>query len=103
MKQIAITKNFLFAKEFQENDNINKRNNIADWDQNDKIKKEFESIGFFVGEHPLKSNLGILKQYKVLSYVDLKTNNKRNEGMIAGTMISIQEKKKQQKAARMLL
>ena len=86
--------NFLFAKEFQENDNINKRNNtLADWDQNDKIKKEFESIGFFVGEHPLKSNLGILKQFKVISYIDFKINNKLNEGMIAGTLISIQEKK----------
>ena len=86
--------NFLFANEFQENDNINTRNNtLADWDQNDKIKKEFESIGFFVGEHPLKSNLGILKQFKVISYIDFKKNNKLNEGMIAGTLISIQEKK----------
>ena len=86
--------NLLFDKEFQENDNINKHNNtIADWDQNDKIKKEFESIGFFVGEHPLKSNLGILKQFKVLSYIDFKIDNKSNEGMIAGTLISIQEKK----------
>ena len=65
--------NLLFDKEFQENDNLNKHNyTIADWDQNDKIKKEFESIGFFVGEHPLKSNLGILKQFKVLSYIDFK-------------------------------
>ena len=66
---------------------------VTDWDQNDKIKKEFESIGFFVGEHPLKSNLEILKQFKVLSYIDLKITNKSNEGMIAGTLISIQEKK----------
>ena len=86
--------NLLFANEFQENDTNNKYNNtIADWDQNDKIKKEFESIGFFVGEHPLKSNLGILKQFNVLSYIDFKAVNKSNEGMIAGTLISIQEKK----------
>ena len=86
--------NLLFDKEFQENDNINTYNNtILDWDQNDKIKKEFESIGFFVGEHPLKSNLGVLKQFKVLTYIDFKTLNKSNEGMIAGTLISIQEKK----------
>ena len=44
---------------------------VTDWDQNDKIKKEFESIGFFVGEHPLKSNLGILKQYNIICYDDL--------------------------------
>ena len=37
-----------------ENDQTNiKEFNILDWDKNEKIKKEFESIGFFVGEHPL--------------------------------------------------
>ncbi len=86
--------NLLFSQEFEENDNTYKHDNIvSDWDQKDKIKKEFESIGFFVGEHPLKSNLEILKQFKVLSYVDLKNNEKSQEGMIAGTLISIQEKK----------
>ncbi len=86
--------NLLFSKELQENSRINQNNNVvADWDQNEKIKKEFESIGFFVGKHPLKSNLGMLKQFKVCSYVDLKINNKSKEGMIAGTLISIQEKK----------
>ena len=86
--------NLLFSQEFQESQNTNIHNNaVVDWDQNEKIKKEFESIGFFVGEHPLKSDLGILKQYKVFSYVDFKINNKSKEGMIAGTLISIQEKK----------
>ena len=86
--------NLLFSSELQENNNTKMHDSIVtDWDQNDKIKKEFESIGFFVGEHPLKSNLEILKQFKVLSYIDLKITNKSNEGMIAGTLISIQEKK----------
>ncbi len=90
----SYNQNLLFSQEFQENDNINKKDNtVSDWDQKDKIKKEFESIGFFVGEHPLKSNLEILKQFKVLSYMDFKTNDKPQEGMIAGTLISIQEKK----------
>jgi DNA polymerase-3 subunit alpha len=67
--------------------------NLEDWDQNEKIKKEFESIGFFVGEHPLKSNLKILDQYNVFSYLDLKKDSSLKECMIAGTLISIQEKK----------
>ena len=71
----------------------NKNITIPDWDKNEKIKKEFESIGFFVGEHPLNSNLNILKQYKVMHYTDLKNNDNVNESMIAGTLISIQEKK----------
>ena len=85
--------NLLFSQEFVESENIDTEEiAIIDWDQNEKIKKEFESIGFFVGEHPLKSNLGILKQYKVLSYLDFK-NNKSKDTMVAGTLISIQEKK----------
>ena len=87
---------FLIAHKYNdevENENIDTEEiAIIDWDQNEKIKKEFESIGFFVGEHPLKSNLGILKQYKVLSYLDFK-NNKSKDAMVAGTLISIQEKK----------
>ena len=63
------------------------------FEKNEKIKKEFESIGFFVGEHPLKTNLKILDQYKVISYLDLKNDNKIKDSMIAGTLISIQEKK----------
>ena len=69
-------------------------NLMEDWDQNEKIKKEFESIGFFVGEHPLKSNLSILKKYNVKSYLEIKNGEKNlKEAMISGTMISIQEKK----------
>src|SRR6056300_1395862 len=64
-----------------------------DWDKSEKIKKEFESIGFFVGEHPLKSNLETLKQYNVTNYIDFKNNSKLKDTMIAGTLISIQEKK----------
>ena len=56
-----------------ENDQTNiKEFNILDWDKNEKIKKEFESIGFFVGEHPLKSNLQVLKKYNVSSHQELK-------------------------------
>ena len=41
----------------------------------------------------LKSNLGILKQLRYFRILILKSHNKSNEGMIAGTLISIQEKK----------
>ena len=86
--------NLLFSQEFQDNDNANMHDSVViDWNKSEKIKKEFESIGFFVGEHPLKSDLGMLRQYKVISYVDFKINDKSKEGMIAGTLISIQEKK----------
>ena len=84
--------NLLFSQDLDHND-YKSDVGIIDWDQNDKIKKEFESIGFFVGEHPLKSNLEILQQYNVISYTALKEDKNNINGMIAGTLISIQEKK----------
>ena len=66
---------------------------FKDWDQNEKIKKEFESIGFFVGKHPLKSNLAILKRYNIICYDEFVKDYKKKEAVIAGTLISIQEKK----------
>ena len=86
--------NLLFSQECEESDGKKNFNvTTADWDQNEKIKKEFESIGFFVGEHPLKLNSQILKQYNVIQYTDLKNNKNNNNAMISGTLISIQEKK----------
>ncbi len=86
--------NLLFSTDIKENEEKNiKKSIIDDWDQNEKIKKEFESIGFFVGEHPLKSNLNILNNYNVISYSDFKKSENIKDGMIAGTLISIQEKK----------
>ena len=83
----------LFSNDIENDQKDIKEFNVLDWDKNEKIKKEFESIGFFVGEHPLKSNLQVLKKYNVSSYQELKNNNTLKDGMIAGTLISIQEKK----------
>src|SRR6056300_932941 len=51
---------------------------LNDWDQSEKIKREFESIGFFVSDHPLKNFKQTLERYNVKNYqsfiedVDLK-------------------------------
>ncbi len=37
-----------------------KLNNISDWNDKDKTQKEFEAIGFFLENHPVKSYLKIL-------------------------------------------
>ncbi len=41
---------------------------INDWDQSEKIKREFESIGFFVSDHPLKNYKQTLTSYNVKNY-----------------------------------
>ena len=63
------------------------------WDEPEKIKREFESIGFFVSEHPLKNYQHILDNYSVVQFQDFSDNKNINECMLSGTVMAIQEKK----------
>ena len=56
------------------------------------LSKEFESIGFYISNHPLKNYEEALKQYKVKSFQNLKNSNDV-ESFIAGTVMSVKEKK----------
>ena len=71
------------AKNFDEIDELNQINlfdtstnqefkisfsSLNDWDQSEKIKREFESIGFFVSDHPLKNFRQTLESYNVKNY-----------------------------------
>ncbi len=84
----------LFEKSKNEDNNIiNFKSNSLDWNDQEKIKKEFESIGFFVGKHPLKNYLGVLDSYKCVTYQNFYKDTPNKEAMLAGTVLSIQEKK----------
>ena len=80
--------------ETQTNDNF-KINflEIPNWDEPEKIKREFESIGFFVSEHPLKNYKHILDNYSVMQFQEFSENKNINECMLSGTVMAIQEKK----------
>ena len=80
--------------ETQTNDNF-KINflEIPNWDEPEKIKREFESIGFFVSDHPLKNYKHVLDNYNVLQFQDFSENKNVNECMLSGTVMAIQEKK----------
>ncbi len=62
------------------------------WKQKDLLTEEFKSLGFFISNHPLKEFEDIFDQMKIISYNDFCKNDK-SEGLIAGTLMSIQEKK----------
>ena len=80
--------------ETQTNDNF-KINflEIPNWDEPEKIKREFESIGFFVSDHPLKNYKHILENYNVMQFQDFSENKNINECILSGTVMAIQEKK----------
>tara|TARA_B100000886_G_C20426996_1_gene494739 strand:+ start:8777 stop:12187 length:3411 start_codon:yes stop_codon:yes gene_type:complete len=68
-------------------------NNVKQWKESEIIEKEFESIGFFVSEHPLKNHIALLDDLKVITYKDFKSNSKLKTCVLSGTLMKLQEKK----------
>ena len=55
------------------------------------LTEEFKSLGFYISDHPLKEYKSF-NQLQIISYNRF-LNNHENEGLVAGTIMSIQEKK----------
>ena len=62
------------------------------WKQKELLSEEFKSIGFYLTNHPLNEFEEIFNQLNINSYNQFYENDK-NEGLVAGTIMSIQEKK----------
>jgi len=62
------------------------------WTKNELLKKEFESLGFFLSDHPLNSFKEFMDQNEILDF-DKFINSNNKEGKIAGTLLSLNEKK----------
>ena len=62
------------------------------WSQKELLAEEFKSIGFYLSNHPLNEFEEVFNQLNICSYNQFYQNDS-NEGMVAGTVMSIQEKK----------
>ena len=62
------------------------------WSQKELLSEEFKSIGFYLTNHPLNEFEEIFNQLNISSY-DQFYENEKSEGLVAGTIMSIQEKK----------
>ena len=62
------------------------------WSQKELLSEEFKSLGFYLSNHPLNEFEEIFNQLNISSYNQFYENN-LNEGLVAGTIMSIQEKK----------
>ena len=67
----------------------------SEWNFQDKMLKEFETIGFYISDHPLNQYQDIFKDYNLTKYSDFLNDMKQNESMVASTILKIQEKKTQ--------
>ncbi len=62
------------------------------WSQKELLSEEFKSIGFYLTNHPLNEYEQIFNQLNINHY-DQFYESEANEGLVAGTIMSIQEKK----------
>ena len=58
------------------------------------LAEEFKSIGFYMSNHPLNEYKEIFSELKIISYDQFYSDNTNSEGLVAGTIMSIQEKKR---------
>ena len=62
------------------------------WKQKELLSEEFKSIGFYLTDHPLNEFKEIFAQLNIKSFNQF-YENQSSEGLVAGTIMSIQEKK----------
>ena len=62
------------------------------WQQKELLYEEFKSLGFYISDHPLSEYNEVFDQLNIISFNQFVENDK-NEGLVAGTIMSLQEKK----------
>ena len=63
-----------------------------DWPSSEKLSKEFESVGFYLSNHPLENFKDALDQYGTKTFKEFENSNVL-DSFVAGTIMSIKEKK----------
>ncbi len=84
--------NSLFSNKSIEDEVIFELEKIKPWSKKEMLMKEFQSIGFYMSDHPLNVYKKYLEELKILPFVDF-INSKNSNCLVAGTIMSIQEKK----------
>ncbi len=62
------------------------------WSKKQLLTEEFKSVGFYISDHPLSEYNDVFDQLNISSYKDFYENDEK-EASVAGTIMSIQEKK----------
>ena len=83
-----------------EDQNDNDKNfieNIEDWETDVKLTREFETLGFYISDHPLNQYKSIFKQYNITNYETFESNSDILSSNIACTILKVQEKNSKRK------
>jgi DNA polymerase III subunit alpha len=65
---------------------------IEAWKQKELLAEEFKALGFYLSDHPLNEYEEVFNQLKIIPYSQF-YSSEDNEGLVAGTIMSIIEKK----------
>ena len=66
---------------------------IDDWKFEERLSKEFESVGFFISDHPINQFKEFFEIYNITDYAKFISENNSKERNIASTILKVQEKK----------
>ena len=69
--------------------------NTQDFKFEDRLSKEFETLGFFISDHPLNQFKEFFPQYNVINFNEFNSDENLKEAVSAATILKIQEKKNQ--------
>ena len=83
----------LFDLTDTDNNDNNLLSEIKDWEFEERLSKEFESIGFFISDHPINQYKELFRDYKILDYKNFISDNKNKQSNIAATLLKIHERK----------
>ncbi len=80
---------------FKEENDATYLDMIEDWNVDVKLSKEFETLGFFISDHPLNQYRSLFNQYNIIDYEEFNLNENILSSNIASTILKVQEKKTQ--------
>ena len=63
----------MFGDNFQTNDQIVDKND--EWIFEEKLKMEFEAVGFFISNHPLNQYKELYNDFNIINYENFVNNN----------------------------
>jgi DNA polymerase-3 subunit alpha len=66
--------------------------NTEDWPPIDRLREEFEAIGFYLTAHPLDAYQKILDQFHVVRFADIVAKGSSGTAVMAGTVIAKKER-----------
>ncbi|MEK9638932.1 MAG: DNA polymerase III subunit alpha, partial [Pelagibacteraceae bacterium] len=80
-------------EEASDDENVNfDFDSVGEWNKKEKLFNEFSSIGFYMSDHPLNEYKEFFQHLHIETYQEFKDNSK-SEALVAGTIMSIIEKK----------